>query len=236
MSDKASKWEADRGARCTLSTLPMPPSSRRIRAAYHHGDLRRALLEAAFQLLEEKGVGALSLREAARLTGVTHQAPYRHFADKTQLVAAVTEEGFRGLQEAMSAGVALHPDEPAARLEAAAVAYVTFAVRHPALFRLMFGEEIADKSAFPSLRAAADGMMAMLTTTIVEAQRAGLLRPGDPLDLALAGWAMMHGLSSLLVEGPLARYPHGKQAPEVTARMAIRLLRAGLDAPPDTRR
>jgi AcrR family transcriptional regulator len=209
----------------------MHRSSRRIKAAYHHGDLRRALLEAASQLLEEKGVAALSLREAARLTGVTHQAPYRHFSDKTELVAAVAEEGFRGLQQAIAKATARHANDPAARLEDAAVAYVTFAVEHPALFRVMFGEEIADKAAFPSLRAAADAMMGMLTTTIVEAQRAHVLRKGDPLDLALAGWAMMHGVSQLLIEGPLARYPQGKQPPEQTARTALAILRVGLNAP-----
>jgi AcrR family transcriptional regulator len=214
-----------------VSTLPNPRSSRKLRAAYHHGDLKRALLEAAFQLLEEKGVAALSLREAARLTGVTHQAPYRHFTDKTELVAAVAEEGFRTLHEGMATVFAAHLDDPSERINALGVSYVKFAVAHPALFRLMFGEEIADKSAFPSLRAAADGLMATLTTTIAEAQRAKKIRPGDPLDMAVAGWAMMHGLASLLIEGPLARYPQGKQLPEDVAKMAVQMLRAGMDTP-----
>jgi AcrR family transcriptional regulator len=220
----------------------MPASSRRLRAAspdsghhratYHHGNLRQAVLEAAVQLLEEGGLGALSIREAARLAGVTHQAPYRHFSDKAELVAAVALEGFRKLHESVGAARALAGDDASARLDAAGVAYVKFAVDHPAHFRLMFGADVGDKSQYPQLRAAADALMGTLVQTIVEAQRAGAVRAGDPLDLALTGWATVHGLCSLTIEGPLARYPYGKLDPTVVASMVIGNLRAGLGVAP----
>jgi AcrR family transcriptional regulator len=214
----------------------MTQSSRHIRAAepesgrlrYHHGNLRNALVEAAVQLVEEKGVAALSLREAARIAGVTHQAPYRHFSDKAELIAAVALDGFRKMQVAMSEAAARASDDPWARLDALGTAYLVFAVSNAAQFRLMFGAEVGDKQQYPELRAAADAMMGMLVQAVVEAQRAGAIRPGDPLDLALTGWSAIHGLCALYIDGPLARYPYGKQAPAEVARMVIANLRAGL--------
>lgn len=182
------------------------------------------------QLIEREGLEALSVREAARQAGVTHQAPYRHFANKQELIAAIAEEGFHALREKAVAAMAEHPDDPVARLDAMAETYFVFAVEQPAQFRVMFGPEVADKSKFPALRAAADAIMAMLTQVIAETQRTGRVRKGDPLDLALAGWSMMHGLASLAVNGPVARYPHGSLTPRDLARSMIALLHTGLDA------
>lgn len=200
-----------------------PPAGSRTR------DLRRTLINAAAQLIERDGVEALSVREAARVAGVTHQAPYRHFANKQELIAAVAEEGFHAMREQAVLAMAEHPDDPVARLDAMAATYFLYAVEHPAQFRVMFGPEIADKSRYPTLRAAADGIMAMLTQLIAEAQRANRVRRGDPLDLALAGWSMMHGLASLTVNGPVARYPQGLMTPHELARSMISLLHSGLD-------
>jgi len=169
------------------------------------------------------------VREAARVAGVTHQAPYRHFANKQELVAAIAEEGFELLREKLVLAVSHHPKDPVARLDEIATTYVTFAVEHPAKFRVMFGPELADKAAYPKLRAAADAMMAMLTQVIAETQRAGRVRQGDPLDLALAGWSMMHGLAALVVNGPVAHYAHGALSPRELAQAMLAILHSGFD-------
>ena len=103
------------------------------RTAYHHGDLRRALLEASLALIDESGIGALSLREAARKAGVSHNAPYHHFKDRGSLLAALAEEGFAQLAADMTAARAAAPDART-RLEACGQAYVRFALNSPARF------------------------------------------------------------------------------------------------------
>ena len=176
----------------------------RRRQRYHHGNLPRALLAAAVRLVETEGVDALTLRGAARRAGVSQAAPYRHFADKQALLAAVAEEGFRSLTEAMRQASAPHEGDPLGRFRALGHAYVGFATAHPALYRVMFGQAAADRSAYPSLGAAAEETFGLLVAAIRDCQRAGLVRPGDPEELALAAWSASHGLSSLAVDGQLA--------------------------------
>ena len=154
-------------------------------STYHHGDLRSALLQAAGDLLEEQGLGALSLREAARRAGVSHNAPYRHFPDRNALLAALAAEGFRRLGEAMEGKSGRERGE----------AYVRFALAHPNRFRLMFGGQI-DFGTHPELRAAAaatyDGLLASFRA------RADV---ANPELAAAAAWSLTHGLAHLLLDG-----------------------------------
>lgn len=170
---------------------------------YHHGNLRRAMLDAALGLVEEEGAGALTLRATARRAGVSQAAPYRHFASKQALLAAVAEEGFRTMAQAMRAASAAEGDDPLARFRALGLAYVDFATTHPAHFRVMFGRAAADRSAYPSLQEAAGETFDLLVSAIADCQRAGFVRPGDPAELALAAWSATHGLASLWVDGQL---------------------------------
>ena len=119
---------------------------------YHHGDLRPALIAAATTLVEENGVGAVSLREAARRVGVSAPAIYRHFANKDSLLAAVAAEGFRDLGAALAAASRSERDP----LSAMGMAYVRFALSRRGVFRLMFGPELAKRANFPELKSAAD--------------------------------------------------------------------------------
>ncbi|MBI4591031.1 MAG: TetR/AcrR family transcriptional regulator [Candidatus Rokubacteria bacterium] len=196
------------------------------RRGYHHGDLRRALLAAALRLLETEGPRALTLRAVARRAGVSQAAPYRHFADKQALLAAVAEEGFRAMTEAMRRATTEHPDNPLGRLHALGLAYVGFASGHPSHFRVMFGREIADRSAYPSLGAAAQEAFALLLEAIADCQRAGFVRPGDLEELALSAWSIVHGLSALLVDSQL----HGLQekGQEHLAQTVTQILFLGL--------
>lgn len=172
---------------------------------YHHGNLRSAIVESAVALIEEQGVGALTLREVARRAGVTHAAPYRHFADKSALLAAVSAEGFRALvarSAKETAGIA----DPRRRFQRSGVAYVMFAVEHPAHFRVMFGPDRA--AAADPLRCAASGeAFGQLLDAIVACQKAGVVRRGDAMSIAVVAWAFVHGLASLLVDEQLPPMP-----------------------------
>jgi AcrR family transcriptional regulator len=189
----------------------VPRATRSPKHSYHHGDLRRALLDAALQVLEAEGAHALTLREVARRVGVTQAAPYHHFSDKEAILAAVAEEGFVKLYEAMSGSRDAAGVRPAPRLRALGKGYVDFAVRHPAHFRVMFGR-LVDIPKYPSLHAAAQLAFAALVESIVEAQKAGVTRRGNPAELAILAWSTMHGLSMLWVECAA----QGPAGPEVT--------------------
>src|SRR5271154_2770181 len=114
------------------------------RDTYHHGDLKRALTDAALALVREKGPKGFSLSEAARRAGVSVAAPYRHFADKAELLAAVAEEGFIQLHEALSAAGAAAPN-PKNRVIQLGRAYVGWAVAHPDYYQSMFGAEMVKR-------------------------------------------------------------------------------------------
>src|SRR5215472_1507516 len=121
---------------------------------YHHGDLRHALIRAGLALLEEAGAANLDLRKVARKAGVSHAAPYRHFADKQALVAAINEEGFQWLAERIQATLREVPAEPFEQLLGVALAYVRFAQEHPRLMREMFSGLTIERESFASLHAA----------------------------------------------------------------------------------
>lgn len=224
----------------TLSTLRRilqimrSTKGRRLRRAarkrrYHHGDLRRAMIDAALRLVETEGTEALTLRAAARLAGVSQAAPYRHFTNKEALLAAVAEEGFRALMAAMRRATAAS-GSALDRMRALGLGYVGFATSHPSHFRVMFGREMADRSAYPSLREAAAKTFRMLVEAISHCQRAGLVRSGEPEELALTAWASVHGVSALLVDRQIAgvlNKPHGE-----LARIVTRDLFLGLGARP----
>ena len=170
---------------------------------YHHGDLPRALLDAALHIVETQGTAALTLRAAARLAGVSQAAPYRHFANKEAILAAVAEDGFRSLMAAMRRAAG-GGDGPLERLRGVGLGYVTFATEHPSHFRVMFGREMADRSAFPALRQIATETFNVVVDAISDCQRAGLVRSEEPpADLALTAWSSVHGLAALLVNGVL---------------------------------
>ncbi|QRN93323.1 TetR/AcrR family transcriptional regulator [Archangium violaceum] len=194
---------------------------------YHHGDLRRALLDASLALISEEGFGALSLREVARRAGVTHAAPYRHFPDKEALLAAVAEEGFRAMTARMKERM-VRETTPDGRLLACGVAYVLFAMEHPAHFRVMFGPHFSHPPDLGEAGGDTDSF-GLLVGSLAEAQRAGMVREGDTQPLALSCWSMVHGLASLLVDGLLARSGITTVAQaEALAEQTVRVLLHGL--------
>jgi len=171
----------------TMSTLK--------KRRYHHGGLRPALIAAARALVEESGVGAVSLRATARHVGVSAPATYRHFASKDALLAAVAAEGFRDLGAAVTAAARGQGDV----LSAMAMAYVRFALERRGVFRLMFGPELAKRANYPELKSAADEAFQYLQGGVRGSGRAAR----DSRLAAVAAWALVHGLAQLFLDGLL---------------------------------
>lgn len=179
-------------------------------ADYHHGDLRRALVEATSRLVEENGQEGFTLRAAARLAGVSDGAPYHHFADRDALLAAVAEHGFRSLCAELEESAERERGDPRRRSRAVGVAYVLFAMRNPAKFRLMFGPLVQDKHRYPDLAATA--------ARTYEVLRAGLAHSDDERAARVAArnamlgrWAIVHGLSMLAIDGHLSHHANSER-------------------------
>jgi AcrR family transcriptional regulator len=204
---------------------------RRTRTTYHHGDLRRALIDAAIPLLRDGGPKALTLRAVARAAGVSQAAPYRHFADRAALVAAVADDGFQRLQARLLEAVRREasrrsvPGRTArAGLQSLAIAYVEFAMDHPAEYRVMFGPEIAaNPGNSPDSRARVFDFLRQ-GIAMLQAQR--LVRPGDPHAMALTAWALVHGLAMLILDGQVGA--RGRASHAELTREATELLMFGM--------
>jgi AcrR family transcriptional regulator len=166
---------------------------------YHHGDLRRALLDAALALAAERGAAGVTLREAARIAGVSQTAPYRHFADKQAMLAAVAEEGFHLFDEEIRHALATAAPDPTTQLVCLGVAYVRFALDHAAHFRLMFGHGSPPKSASPGLQAAARRAFQLFFGTV---ERCAARRPHEVVvkEISFRLWALAHGIATLALE------------------------------------
>ena len=170
--------------------------------AYHHGNLRAALLERAEETLRARGVRELSLRELARELGVSHAAPRRHFADKQALLDALAEDGFERLGRTLDEALAGAGPAFGDRLAALAAAYVGFATRHAALLELMFAGKHRE-GAGVALREAADRAFAAPLALIAEGQAAGDVVAGATERVATVAWATLQGLASMANGGML---------------------------------
>jgi AcrR family transcriptional regulator len=173
---------------------------RAARTTYHHGDLRRALIDAAASIIGEVGAEAFTLREAARRIGVNHRAAYRHFEDKATLLAAVAEQGFRELIDAARAEVAaVTGDDVEARILAAARAYVQFAAHHPAHFRVMFGPRLNESGHFTAVDALVREAYLLLEGEVRAGMASGRFAQDAGPHPMVALWSGMHGLASLVL-------------------------------------
>jgi AcrR family transcriptional regulator len=162
---------------------------------YHHGQLKEALFHAALALISEVGPQAFTLREVARRAGVSHNAPYRHFRDKDELLALVAVQGFERLTAAMKRAAA-RGSTAEERFRLCGRGYVSFALRWPQHFLVMF-DLPSSRDKYPEHAKAGDEAFATLLALIVECQEAGVLSRGDPEPLAFMVWSMVHGIAKL---------------------------------------
>lgn len=173
----------------------MSPPVKRRPTGHHHGDLRNALLQAALELIRERGPHGFTLAEASRRAGVSVAAPYKHFADRETLLAQLATEGYREQRNRFATAVGVSED-PVEQLAAFASAYVRFAAEEPALFDVTFHAGL-DKSRFAELAAAGDEVASLLLPV------SGRLAPGqdDAFDLLLRVAGAAHGLAVFLRQG-----------------------------------
>jgi AcrR family transcriptional regulator len=163
-----------------------------------HSDVRRQVLDAAIAIIESDGADSLSMREVARRAGVSHQAPYHYFGDRSGILAAISEEGFTGLAQAFRD---VHETEmPAAK--AGFIAYLNFAREHVGHFRVMFRNDICGVSTHASTQTAADYafeelrlMVSRITGPEIDTNKA--------FTFAAMLWSLSHGLATLVIDGPL---------------------------------
>jgi AcrR family transcriptional regulator len=169
---------------------------------YHHGDLRRVLLETALRVIDADGLSALSLHALATRAGVSSGAPYHHFESREQLLVAIADQGFELLSAEMKRAAAEADDDAAANLRALGLGYIRFALAHRGHFRVMFRPELqanlANLSGVPGGSA-----FGMLQEAVLRCQKEGLAPSGDPMPLILVAWSCVHGASALWIDGSL---------------------------------
>jgi AcrR family transcriptional regulator len=172
---------------------------------YHHGNLREALIQAARELIKEKGPAGFTFAEAARSAGVSAAAPYRHFRDREALLADVAREGFQRFEAMLTTGWANGKPDPITAFHNTGRAYLTFARTEPAYYAAMF-ESGLPPDLSPELRAAADRAFGVLRTaaeTLVGLLPSGRRPPA--LMMSLHVWSMAHGIASLFGRGDAGR-------------------------------
>jgi len=181
---------------------PTTRAARKPARPYHHGNLRRGLLDEALATIGKEGIDGLTLREIGARLGVSRTALYRHFADKRALLAAVATEGFRMLREQLVAAWQQGGRDQAA-FEAMGAAYVRFAAANPAHYRVMFGGFVDPNACDAELAAEAAGAFQALVDALAALQRDAVVRSDDTLLMARYVWAVVHGVAMLGIDGQL---------------------------------
>ncbi|HYO83978.1 MAG TPA: TetR/AcrR family transcriptional regulator [Bryobacteraceae bacterium] len=204
----------------------MPPSARKTtksERSYHHGNLRRALLDEALATIRAEGVDRLTLREIGTRVGVSRTALYRHFADKRALLAAVATEGFRALRQQLATAW-----EEGGRglpaFEAMGAAYVRFATENASHYRVMFGGFVDPEADEPELAREAAGAFQALEDALSALQGDNAVRADDTVQMARFVWAVVHGIAMLAIDERL-REPG---AVDQLMRYAVQRLQTGI--------
>lgn len=191
--------------------------------AYHHGDLRRVLLETAAQVVEHEGLSALSLQALSKRAGVSSGAPYHHFDSREQLLSAIAEQGFSLLTAEMKRCAALAGKDAASELRGLGEGYLRFSLAHRGHFRVMFRPELQTHlSDSPG-----EDSFEVLRACIVRCQSEGLARAGDPMPLVIIAWAAVHGACTLWIDGSLGGkllVPSEDALVETTTRTLVELI------------
>jgi AcrR family transcriptional regulator len=202
------------------------PRKKRV-GQYHHGDLRRALIDQALRTIDKLGVEGLTLRGVGEALGVSRTALYRHFSSKEALVAAVAREGFRTLRLRLVDAWERN-GRGQGGFEAMGEAYLQFAVAHPSHYRVMFGRVGELRARDPELIEEGQAAFQALVDALVDQQREGFVRRDDPLMLARFVWSVTHGIAMLVINGQLR---DGDASGIALNRYAAERIRTAIAAP-----
>jgi AcrR family transcriptional regulator len=196
---------------------------------YHHGDLRRVLIEAALELVGEGGVEAVSVREAARRSGVSPGAPFRHFPSRTALIAAVAEEAQRRFRAEIASAMAQAPGgDPLARFRALGVAYLRWAMRNPAHFEVISSGKYFDHGGAAQLTSDNAEIIGMTEAALADAFAQGQLRAPDIKLVQIAGRALVYGFARMNIDGHFPRWGVAEAEAERTAEAILDLFIDGI--------
>jgi AcrR family transcriptional regulator len=196
---------------------------------YHHGDLRRVLIDAALQLVGEGGPEAVSVREAARRAGVSPGAPFRHFPSRDALMRAVAEEAQRRFRAEIEAGLAGAPaGDPLRRFRCLGLAYLRWAMRNPTHFEIISSRRFFDHDRAAAVSRDNAELIELTERTLAEAFAAGQLRPADLKQVQIAGRALVYGFARMNIDGHFPRWGVDAAGAEQTAEAILDLFIEGI--------
>ena len=182
--------------------MPRPPKPRTAKEGYHHGNLRAVLIDTTLRLIEKVGVENVTMREVAKLAGVSSGAPFRHFADRSALMTAVAEEAMGRLREEVAASLKkAERKNPLLRFRAIGEAYLHWATRNPSHFKVISDRRLIDFDGSPSLCRHNQEIQAVGTRLLSEAQQQGLIPDVDIVQVQLAGRALVYGFARMYSDG-----------------------------------
>ena len=213
------------------SAKPRRRTARRapVQKPYHHGDLRRVLIDAAVQLVGEGGPDAVSVREAARRAGVSPGAPFRHFPSRAALMNAAAEEAQRRLHAGIEAALAKAPvDDPLERFRHIGLAYLRWAMRNPTHFEIISSRRFFDHDKSPSVSRANSELIGLTGRTLEEAFARGQLRSADLRQVQIAGRALVYGFARMNIDGHFSRWGVDEAEAERTAEAILDLFIGGI--------
>jgi AcrR family transcriptional regulator len=208
-----------------------PVARRRVPAQkpYHHGDLRRVLIDAALQLVGEGGPDAVSVREAARRAGVSPGAPFRHFENRDALMNAAAEEAQRRLHAEIEAALAEAPvDDPLERFRRIGLAYLRWAMRNPTHFEIISSRRFFDHDKSADVSRDNNELIGLTGRTLAEAFAKGQLRSADLRQVQIAGRALVYGFARMNIDGHFSRWGVDAAEAERTAEAILDLFIDGI--------
>lgn len=202
---------------------------------YHHGNLVETLVAVTIEIIEERGVEHVSVREAAKRAGVSPGAPFQHFRSKTALLTAVAEQAMGRLTETVASAQAdMDDDDPIAVFEAIGAAYLQWALAHPTHFEIINSRTLIDFEASESLRAQNVAIRQRMIELLTMARDRGQLAEGLDFDhVVLAGRALVYGLARMATDNHFPRW-HASEPPAQAMRLALRLFIRQISAPTAT--